>query len=181
MRADYQALETYLCDQLEEQQMKLGYRHEAVHLYLPLSSLNRLLNIQADEQELAAVLVKFRELTEQRLGHTGITRRGDRFSLTMREQASDYVYTQRPRSRFLKELIDLLSDHGVSLEDVSALFSRHSGSVMSRRLTNGEFDLLLYFGDGIPDNYRYCFSAEGGHVIYHRFTAGDYEELYGSI
>ena len=179
MKEGFTALENYLCDQLEEQQMKLGYRNESVHLYVPLSSLNRLLHTQLGAEEMAEELVRFRAQTENYLGHTGISRRGDRFGLTMKPEASEYVHTVRQQSQFLRELISLVSDHGVTLDDVGALFGRYSGRVASRRFEDGEFDLLLYFEDGIPDEYRYCFSEEGGHVIYHRFSAGDYEEMYG--
>jgi hypothetical protein len=45
------------------------------------------------------------------------------------------------------------------------------------RTTHGEFDYLVYFEDGVPDDYRYCITDEGCHLIYHRFTPEDYEDF----
>ena len=39
------------------------------------------------------------------------------------------------------------------------------------------FVFLVYFEDGIPDDYRYCLSLEGEHMIYHKFTPEDYEDF----
>lgn len=37
--------------------------------------------------------------------------------------------------------------------------------------------IIVYFEDGIPDDYRYCLSLEGEHMIYHKFTPEDYEDF----
>ena len=42
-----------------------------------------------------------------------------------------------------------------------------------------DFDELLYFEDGVPDEDYYCFKTEGEHLIYHRFTKEDYQALFG--
>ena len=45
------------------------------------------------------------------------------------------------------------------------------------KTTGTGFDYLVYFEDGIPDDYRYCLSLEGEHMIYHKFTPEDYEDF----
>ena len=52
----------------------------------------------------------------------------------------------------------------------------------AEEVNNGEFDYLVRFSDGIPDEYLYCLSVEeeidgSVHVTYHRFIKEDYEEL----
>lgn len=46
-----------------------------------------------------------------------------------------------------------------------------------KKTTGTGFDYLVYFEDGIPDDYRYCLSLEGEHMIYHKFTPEDYEDF----
>lgn len=46
------------------------------------------------------------------------------------------------------------------------------------KVSHGEFDYLVYFEKGEPDDFRYCITDEGGHFIYHRFTVADYEDFY---
>ena len=36
----------------------------------------------------------------------------------------------------------------------------------------------IKFKNGVPDDYRYCLTDEGCHIIYHRFTAEDYFDFY---
>jgi hypothetical protein len=45
-------------------------------------------------------------------------------------------------------------------------------------MTGEDFDYLVYFEDGRPDAFRYCLTQEGHHIIYHRFTADDYNDFY---
>ena len=44
-------------------------------------------------------------------------------------------------------------------------------------VNNGEFDILIRFGEGANDPYYYCFKDEGCHIIYHRFLPEDYTEF----
>ncbi|MBD5159206.1 MAG: DUF3877 family protein [Ruminococcus sp.] len=53
---------------------------------------------------------------------------------------------------------------------------------MIEEKNNDEFNYLVYFVDGIPDEYLYCLTVEEEidghlHITYHRFTREDYEEL----
>ena len=44
-------------------------------------------------------------------------------------------------------------------------------------MNSEDFDYVVYFQDGMPDDYRYCIKFEGCCVIYHRFTPKDYGEM----
>jgi hypothetical protein len=78
----------------------------------------------------------------------------------------------------LYDFIETVSKHGVSIEEVIAQFRRYSEHVHVERVSNGDFDYLVYFEDGQPDSFRYCLTQEGSHVIYHRFTVEDYKDFY---
>ncbi len=41
-----------------------------------------------------------------------------------------------------------------------------------------EFNYLIYFEDGTPDDSYYCFTEEGGHLIYHRFSKNAYKDTF---
>ena len=74
-----------------------------------------------------------------------------------------------------QQLICLLYTSGCTMEELLAQFHKHSDHVRVEELHNGEFDWLIEFEDGEPDEYRYCIADEGGHLTYHRFTREDYE------
>jgi len=57
------------------------------------------------------------------------------------------------------------------------VFHAYSDHVHMEKTTGTGFDYLVYFEDGIPDDYRYCLSLEGEHMIYHKFTPEDYEDF----
>lgn len=89
-----------------------------------------------------------------------------------------YVRSRFGENTFLKALIEQTEKHDCSIQDIREVFARFSDSVACREINDGEFDYLFYFEDGVPDDYRYCVKSEGRHVIYHRFTPGDYEAMY---
>ena len=58
------------------------------------------------------------------------------------------------------------------------VFQQYSSHVILEKMADMDFDYLIYFADGQPDSYRYCLTKEGHHLIYHRYTKEDYEELF---
>lgn len=78
---------------------------------------------------------------------------------------------------FLREFIAKIGGHGCTIEELLAIFKKYSGHVHFEKMSNGEFDYLIYFEDGKPDSYRYCITDEGCYMIYHRFTPEDYRDL----
>ena len=68
------------------------------------------------------------------------------------------------------------------MEEVIGLFREYSDNVAVIDMVNDEFDKLVYFTDGKPDDYRYCLVSEeeidgSTHITYHRFIKEDYDEL----
>lgn len=44
-------------------------------------------------------------------------------------------------------------------------FRKYSDHVYVQKTNHGEFDYLVYFEDGIPDEFRYCLTNEGA-ILY---------------
>ena len=80
-------------------------------------------------------------------------------------------------SEFISSFIETIGKHGCTIDELLQQFHRYSDHVHVERTTHGEFDYLVYFEDGVPDDYRYCITDEGCHLIYHRFTPEDYEDF----
>lgn len=170
--ADFIRFKQNVIDMLQEQQEKLGYQREIVRLYYPLESLNHLLGVSEGREEMRNLLKKFREQTPE-LGALRFSEKAERFCIIVPPEGAEYVHREVPQNLFLRGLLDLVSDHGTTLEQVRAYFQSSSDHVEERRMEE-EFDLLLYFPAGVPDSYYYCLKQEGSHILYHRFTREDY-------
>jgi hypothetical protein len=173
---DFSKLEQNIVDMIQEEQIKLGYRKETISLYYPLSSLNRLLHAEYSMEEMTQALKAFSVDTEERLGTITISNTGERFCLCFLPQATEYVHEHTESDGFLYDLIHTVSRHDISMEDVIQQFRKYSDCLHVEKMKDGEFDVLIYFEDGIMNDYRYCFHQEGHHIIYHRFTKEDYED-----
>ena len=103
--------------------------------------------------------------------------KNERFCITLPPQASDYVHENKKPSEFLVHFINTVAHHGCTLDEVMEVFHAYSRHVHLEKTTGTGFDYLVYFEDGIPDDYRYCLSLEGEHMIYHKFTPEDYEDF----
>lgn len=170
-------LEKNIIDIVQEQQLKLGYRKEIIRLYYPLLSLNRLLDTNCDTNQMQAAMESFCFFVQERLGQMEVTHQKDRFCLIIPAQGSEYVHKHMEEDSFLRDFIDAISRHNASMEEILQQFHKHSNRVHVEQPQNAEFNYLVYFEDGIPDNYRYCITDEGCHISYHRFTEDDYNDL----
>ena len=169
------ALAQNIVDVLEEGQLKLGYRREAVRLYYPLGSLNAFFASSYDRMQMRETLARFAADHRQVFGDIAVSSKGDRFCLTVPPEGVERVHAQLDKHGFLAKFIRTIARHGATLDDLLAVFRRYSDSVIVQPLHNGEFDYLIYFADGRPDDYRYCIAEEPCHLTYHRFTQADYE------
>ena len=177
---EYAKLEANIIDCLKEEQAKLGYRSESVRLYYPLQSLNRFLKADLGTDEMQAELQRFSHYVSDRLGAVEISHSGDRFCFLLPPQAGDYVHRHTDASEFIYDFINTVSRHGVTMEEVLGLFRKYSDHVHIEKAEPEEFDYLVWFEDGKPDSFRYCISDEGCHIIYHRFTEDDYNDIYSA-
>lgn len=162
---------------IQEEQLKLGYRKEIVRLYYPLLTLNRLLDTDFDTEQMQAALGSFCAVASPRLGQIDISHQRERFCLAISAQGSEYVHEHTEDVSFLRDFIAAISRHGATIGQILQQFHKHSRHVHVEKMENSEFDYIVYFEDGIPDNYRYCITDEGCHIIYHRFTVDDYNDF----
>ena len=205
--AGFVRLEKMIVDLIQEEQIKLGYAEETIHLYFPADSLSRILacppaacvpaaeggdgiilpagpvrepdRLSGDLSDLQAVLDAFADFAAPSLGQISVTHsRGGRFHFMLPAEAARYVHTHHGSNSFLQELVAVVRCHDSSLEDLFSVFRKYGNDVRIERQSGPDFDYLVWFGDGIPDDYRYCITDEGHHLIYHRYTAADYRDLF---
>ena len=175
---NFTKLENNLLDMIQEQQIKIGYMSGVTRFYYPLQSLNRLLGTSLTEKEMLHVMEEFSSYAEPRLGKTKASFKNERFCITLPPEASDYVHINMKPNDFLVEFINTVARHGCTLDEVLTVFRSYSDHVHVEKTTGTGFDYLVYFEDGVPDDYRYCLSLEGEHIIYHKFTPEDYEDFH---
>lgn len=174
---NYDKLESNIINAIEEQQLKLGYLRETVRLYYPLSSLNRFLNTENSIEQMRSVLQAFSVATKDHLGGVTVTNKEERFCIAIPPKGVEYIHRHMGTGGFLADLIATVGRHGITLDDVLKQFYKYSEQVHVEEMRNGEFDYLVYFENGVPDGYRYCITVAENHIIYHRYTAEDYEEF----
>ena len=164
----FDRLEKNLIDIIKEEQAKLGFRKEAIRLYYPLSSLNHF--FEAEDSGFPASLTK-------KLGNVTVTAKKDRFCFHIPEDGSVYVHEHTDANEFIRSLVELLQEHGCTMEDIFTLFKSVSKNVVCEEMNHDEFDWLVRFTDNQNDPYYYCFKDEGCHIIYHRFLPEDYADF----
>ncbi len=173
-KPNFSTLEKHIIDVIKEEQIKLGYRSETIRLYYPMESINNLLGTDYSLVELTGILDQFGESVSSRLGNVGHSNVDRRFCFTILPEGVTYVHEKVEDNYFLKEFIEKISSHNITLDEILDIFYKFSDHVICNEMDNGEFDYLVYFQDKDPDAYRYCLKFEEDHVIYHRFTEDDY-------
>lgn len=176
-KLNFAALKKNLIDVINEFQLKLGYDQSSIRLYYPIESLNRLLDADLSIEEMQEALLQFSEWVRESLGNIFCTHEEARFCLKIPEQGVSFVYHETKDNHFLKEFITKTECPNCNIADLVSVFQHYSHQVVCKEMNNHEFDYLIYFQDGYPDDYRYCIKFECGHVIYHRFTPKDYAVL----
>ena len=173
----FEKLENSLIDVIKEEQAKLGFKEEKIHLYYPLSSLNHFFSVQDSAEEMAARLAHMPEELVQKLGEVSATHKGDRFCFYIPEPGSVYVHENMKENEFIKVLIELVQQHDCTKEKLLDLFASYWEKTECQDMDNGEFDFYIRFVDKEDDIYYYCFKDEGFHFIYHRFLPEDYTDF----
>lgn len=201
MWAGYERLREYLYDVILEEQMKLGYERETIRFYSPAASVAHILYIESGDWEaLAEALKLFDAYVKETLGTIKVSRcSGERICFLIPAEGAAYVHENRKESPFLAELIAWFAGNGHHAElgmtveadasgqgtsgermlaEVRAIFEKWSDDVRCIHIGSDEFDDVLYFGNGVPDSYRYCVKFDAGHASYHRFLKEDFDEFF---
>lgn len=174
---DYKRFEKNITDNIKEAQVKLGFDGRPISLNYTGNSLKNLLCTD----DIKPALENFAVYARERLGEITFREIKSGYCITVSSEGTSYV-NSLDGFDFITELVNTVRRHGISFEDVKAVFMKHSGNVVIEEKHNGEFDYLIYFSDGVPDEYFYCIAIEEEidghmHVTYHRFTKEDYQEF----
>lgn len=178
---DLQKLKKNLYDNILEAQVKLGYDGRPMSLNYTLSSLSHLTGTENDADSIKAMLTEFTAAVSPCFGEISFRPIKDGFCLTVPSEGTGYVNSSSDGKEFIRAFISLLQSHP-TIDEVTALFRSSSDNVTVTEVDNDEFQYLMYFNDGTPDDYRYCITAEeeidgSTHITYHRFTKEDYEDF----
>ena len=120
----FDRLEKNLIDIIKEEQAKLGFRKEAIRLYYPLSSLNHFFDAEDSEAEMLTRLSGFPASLTKKLGNVTVTAKKDRFCFHIPEDGSVYVHEHTDANEFIRSLVELLQEHGCTMEDIFTLFKK---------------------------------------------------------
>lgn len=167
-------LERSIMDIIHEFEIKLGYSEQVLRLYYPEKTLVRIWG--CENEALDGVLAAFS--SNAHLGDVRFERQDEgRVCAVVPVEGIRYTHENYDDGGFLEELIRATQDCPGGMNDILAVFEKRGGDVICEYINNGEFDYLVYFRDGHPDGYRYCFRLHHGHAAYHRFTKEDYEDF----
>ena len=168
-------LEQNLSGVIAEMALKLGLTGVPLSLNYPCASLGRMLGVADDPQALQPALDAFFAARKDLFGAAEAVPHEDGFCLAIPAEGVARVMSQAPAAAFLRDLIQTAQTPGATADDLLAAFRRHSDRVHVEPVDNDEFDLLVYFEDGVPDDFRYCIDQHDGFASYHRFSREDYE------
>lgn len=176
---NYEALKKNIIYVIKESQIKIGYSHNEISLNYPLDALNRFFGTNLNEKEILPILNGFCQYAKEELGNIKISRFEGRYCLTVSAEGVDYVHENVKDSGFLTDFIHLLSNHKkeLSIDDILKVFYQYSDNVSCTKANNEEFNYVVFFKDGVPDNFIYCLDIHSGHASYHRLTRGDFDAL----
>ncbi len=177
---ELERLESTLTEMIKEQQMKLGYEKETVRFYFQETSMDAFLGLPYStdwtDAQISSLQEKMRKQAGGTLGELVITKKGNRFCVTIPPEGSAYVHQHVKENPFLREMIQLFQCHHVELAEVQALFERY-GAYRCEKADGLEFDYLFYFLTPDVDTWFYCLKFDAGHASYHRFTKEDLETV----
>ena len=88
----YDKLERNLIDIIKEEQAKLGFFREDIHLYYPLSSLNHFFSAKDSADEMQERLNTLPASITEKLGQIEVSHKGNRFCFHIPKEGTVYVH-----------------------------------------------------------------------------------------
>lgn len=157
----------------KESQLKLGYESVPFGINYARSSLLHLLG-DCDDGAVPDLLAEFAAQYRDTLGDITYRTVSNGYRIDIPTQGVDYVHSLVRDDDFLVQFINVIRDYTCTIDDIIAVFNRHSDKVVVEHIDNDDFDYLIYFEDGQPDAFWYCIDTEDIGMTYHRFTKEDY-------
>lgn len=178
---NYSALEKNITDTIQESITKLGFEAVPITLYFPLEALCGILEEDIPDPMMPTVLEMFAARVKNTMGAIRVARSVDeRYAITIPAEGVRYVFENTAPAQFTESLARLLEDPDCDIMEIASLF-RANGDTVMKRSNCEDFDYVLYFRGGDPDDYRYCFHEEMGRMIYHRFAPAEFEKMFGQM
>ncbi|MBR1676519.1 MAG: DUF3877 family protein [Clostridia bacterium] len=176
---NFERLLKNIIDVTKEMQVKLGESGEAVKLYYPKAAIERLLGTgETDIQKLKSIAAKFCDYAKSAYGEiTFSTDVADRFCFSVGKNAVEKALKELDNCGFLREFISYMTGfkHG-DIDEILSIFKKYSNKVVCKKIAdNPDFNYLVFFEDGVPDEFYYCLEVDDFFTHYHRFTKEDYE------
>ena len=182
-------------DNLVECFVKLGYTDAPLSFNYPARTLKTLIfsideckqcftktESEADEnitdEELFKGLTEALYMARDTLGECTVRRRTGGYSITVPREGVKRAFSELDAGGFLPSLLSAISSHGVTSEDIHAVFERAKKPYISHPSPDADIDEFITVTDG-SDPYIYLFKYEGHHVDYHRLLPADFYEIYG--
>lgn len=172
---DYERLKRNLISVIKEAQIKLGYEEIAIGVNYVTSSLLNLLGSDANEENIEDILLVFAHFNEALFGDIDVKRIENGYRLTVSPRGAKYVNSLVGENDFLVKFINEIRSPLATIESVVDVFKAYSDRVVIEKTKdNDEFDYVIYFEDGQPDEFWYCIDTEDLGMTYHRFIKEDY-------
>ena len=158
---------------IKESQIKLGYESISFGVNYVTPSLLHMLK-GAKEEDLPRILADFCDEYQDIFDKIEIGKTDMGYRLTVPAKGVDYVHSTYDDSDFLVKFINEVRNPLATVENVINVFKSFSDKVHVEKIDNGEFDYLIYFEEGVPDEFWYCIDTEDLGMTYHRFMKDDY-------
>lgn len=171
---NFDALKKNLISVLKESQIKLGYESVTTGVNYVTPSLLHLLP-GASVENLQQTLLDFAKENEAVFGEITVRKTEVGFRLDISPKGTDYVHGLIGDDNFLVNFINEVRSPSATIDSIVAVFKKYSDKVhIEKTEDNPEFDYLIYFEDGTPDEFWYCIDTEDLGMTYHRFMKDDY-------
>lgn len=163
-----------ILDNIKEAHLKLGYSEASMSFNYPKRSLEHLVNGASIED----ALEELREFVIPTLGEIAYRFKDNQVRITIPAEGVKYVADNVPEKPHLRDLVELIQRPMVTMDQIKELFNKYSDQVMCQPTDESGMDYVLWFGDGQPDDYRYCICLDGLGATYHRLSKKDFEDIY---
>lgn len=171
---NFEALKRNLINVIKESQIKLGYESMSVGVNYVTSSLLHIIP-EANVENLEKALADFSKENEGLLGEITFRKIENGYRLDVPPKGVDYVHSLINENDFLVKFINEVRNPRATIESIINIFKGYSDRVhIEETKDNPEFDYLIYFEDGTPDEFWYCIDTEDLGMTYHRFMKDDY-------
>lgn len=175
--ARFDLFEKSVVDVTREIQLKVGVSDDGVSLYYPCAAVYRFFGVTDTENaSISRLMAEFVDFVRPRLPDLRYeTDDTGRVCIYVGSESVRYALKDIDEYEYLAKFIAYFkSDGKKSIEDVISILSRYGDVTCVRADGNDEYNYIVFFSDGKPDDYRYLIDIDDFHAHYHRMTPADF-------